>query len=112
MACFFRKRKGKGKLSDLPEEAEEGELMAQTPFTSRPKMLGKKSGPNVPIEVGRERFRGKLIELGIEAYRKLLIDPNIGFDTPSVEVEDRLRTLVSEIPGKFAENYDMWLKSP
>ncbi|KAL3694818.1 hypothetical protein R1sor_008469 [Riccia sorocarpa] len=66
MACFSRKRKGKGKLSDLPEEAEEGELMAQTPFTSRPKMLGKKSDPNVPIGV----------------------------------------------PGKFAENYDMWLKSP
>ncbi|KAL3697815.1 hypothetical protein R1sor_011891 [Riccia sorocarpa] len=63
-------------------------------------------------EVGMERFRGKLIELGIEAYRKLLIDPNSGFDTPSVEVEDRLRTLVLGVPGKFAENYDMWLKSP
>ncbi|KAL3692014.1 hypothetical protein R1sor_005665 [Riccia sorocarpa] len=125
--------------------------MAQTPFTSRPKILGKKSGPNAPIgernrrvienaemrhawfrwfvhetdlvdcrrlfwtpgtEVGRERFCGKLIELGIEAYKKLIIDPNSGFDTPCVEVEDRLRTLVLGVPGKFAENYDMWLKSP
>ncbi|KAL3688396.1 hypothetical protein R1sor_014705 [Riccia sorocarpa] len=63
-------------------------------------------------EVGRERFRGKLIELGIEAYTKLIIDPNSGFDTTSVEVEDRLRTLVLGVPGKFAENYDMWLQIP
>ncbi|KAL3695288.1 hypothetical protein R1sor_009364 [Riccia sorocarpa] len=52
-------------------------------------------------EVGRERFRGKLIELGIEAYRKLIIDPNNGFDTPSVEVEDLLRTLVLGVPGNM-----------
>ncbi|KAL3694675.1 hypothetical protein R1sor_008326 [Riccia sorocarpa] len=130
MACFSRKRKGKGKLSDLPEEAEEGELMAPIPFASPPKQFGKKSGANASIgvknervvenaemrhswfawfvcesdengcrrlywtpgtEQGRARFRDKLLGLGMEAYRKLCIDPDqFGFDTPSVEVDERV----------------------
>ncbi|KAL3698591.1 hypothetical protein R1sor_012667 [Riccia sorocarpa] len=55
MSCFSRKRKGKGKLSDLPEEAEEGELMAPIPFASPPKQFGKKSGANALIGVKNER---------------------------------------------------------
>ncbi|KAL3697368.1 hypothetical protein R1sor_011444 [Riccia sorocarpa] len=55
MACFSRKRKGKGKLSDLPEEAEEGELMAPIPFASPPKQFGKKSGASASIGVKNER---------------------------------------------------------
>ncbi|KAL3679125.1 hypothetical protein R1sor_022081 [Riccia sorocarpa] len=152
MACFSRKRKGKGKLSDLPEEPEEGELMAPIPFTSWPKQFGKKSGASALIgvrnervvenaemrhswfawfvcerdedgcrrlywtsgtEQGRARFRDKLLGLGMEAYRKLSIDPDqFGFDTPSVEVEECVRNVVCGVPGKFADNYDMWLKSP
>ncbi|KAL3679462.1 hypothetical protein R1sor_022418 [Riccia sorocarpa] len=149
MACFSRKKKGKGKLSDLPEEAE---LMALIPFASPPKQFGKKSGASASIgvkdqrvvekaemrhswfawfvcerdedgcrrlywtpgtEQSRARFRDTLLGLGMEAYRKLCIDPDqFRFDTPSVELEERVCNLVCGVPGKFADNYDTWLKSP
>ncbi|KAL3692773.1 hypothetical protein R1sor_006424 [Riccia sorocarpa] len=64
-------------------------------------------------EQGRARFCDKLLGLDMKAYRKLCIDPDqFGFDIPSVEVEERVRNVVCGVPGKFADNYDMWLKSP
>ncbi|KAL3687758.1 hypothetical protein R1sor_014067 [Riccia sorocarpa] len=123
MACFSCKRKWKGKLSDLLEDVEEGELMAPIPFTSPPKQFGKKSGASASIGVKNERIVENadmrhswfawFVWLGMEAYRKLCIDPDqFGFDIPSVEVEERVRNLVYGVLGKFVDNYDTWLKSP
>ncbi|KAL3679411.1 hypothetical protein R1sor_022367 [Riccia sorocarpa] len=113
MACFSRKRKGKRKLSDLPEEAEEGELMAPIPFASPPKQFGKKSGASASIGVRNERVVENAKMRHSWFAWKLCIDPDqFGFDTPSVEVEECLRNVVCGVLGKFADNYDMWLKSP
>ncbi|KAL3698533.1 hypothetical protein R1sor_012609 [Riccia sorocarpa] len=118
MVCFSRKRKGKGKLSDLLEEAEEENAEIRHSWFAwfvceRDEDGCRRLYWTPGTEQGRARFCDKLLGLGMKAYRKLCIDPDqFGFDTPSVEVEERVRNVVSGVPGKFVDNYDTWLKSP
>ncbi|KAL3675863.1 hypothetical protein R1sor_025811 [Riccia sorocarpa] len=61
---------------------------------------------------GRKRFENKLVELGIEAFAHLSLDPNAPLFTHyTLDVVTRLRKYVTQVPFQWTQELETWLAS-
>ncbi|KAL3681917.1 hypothetical protein R1sor_024873 [Riccia sorocarpa] len=126
-----RSRHDKGKVPTIHEEdigTEEGELVEQDP--QRPEAFVRRrwfqwftqeTANRTPIEQkfftpgskkGVPNFRSHLMELAVEAFLKEKDNPNTRpWETSVSEMSQRLARFLEEVPLKWGQMYEEWLKS-
>ncbi|KAL3692975.1 hypothetical protein R1sor_006626 [Riccia sorocarpa] len=124
MAPFTSRDKKKAKRDPSPGSPEAEELIPIVPPGETSKTKKTKSGSKANLtpmrklfwttgaDEGRKRFENKLVELGIEAFAHLSLDPDASLFTHyTLDVQTRLRKYVTQVSGQWTQELETWLAS-